>query len=267
MSIFSRLIPLVIAAVFASHTVHADPQLSNLSESEFEDLSKEISGNLMHHSVQGAGTLGSIFGFEVGLVGGQTSSPTFDKVSKDSGGDDIPNLYHVGVLGVLTVPLGFTGEIIILPKTTAGPVTLQMTSAAIKYTMSEELLVLPFNLGLRAFMSSSNLSFTQTDVTIGTATIENKNTVTGFQILASPKLPIAEPYAGIGFLSAKNELSTNGTPIFDPSVTLSQSRDVNLTTTQLLLGVTANLAIVRLGAEYSSAFGNNSITAKLAFGF
>ena len=267
-SVYSNALKLIVLGSFLMSTTSqaAGPNFFNLSEKDFENISKEFSGDLMHHSVQGAATLGSILGFEVGLIAGQTSSPDLSKISKDSGGEDVPNLYHAGLLGVLTVPFGITGELIMLPKTSANDTSLQMTSAALKFTMSEELLVIPFNLALRGFMSSSKVSFTQTDAT-GTATVENDNKVTGLQLLVSPKLPVFEPYAGVGMVNAKNTLSTTGTLLFDPTYTASQSQDSTLSSTQILLGVTANLLFFRLGAEYSSAFGNNSTTVKLAVGF
>lgn len=265
-SFYSQLIGLLAAALIPAFSQAATPEFSNLSEKDFENAAKEISGDLMHHSVQGAATLGSIFGFEVGLVGGTTSSPDIDKISKDRGGTSISNLYHGGILGVLTVPLGFTGELLILPKYSASDISAEMTSFAVKYTMDESLVVLPFNLAFRAFMSGSKLSFKQTG-TLAAGTIENENKATGFQILASPKLPMVEPYVGIGMVSAKNTLSTSGVLLFDPSYTTAQSKDVTVSTTQFILGVTGNLLFVRLGAEYSSAFGNSSYTGKLAFGF
>jgi hypothetical protein len=251
------LLPLTVQAQSAS--------ILNLSNADFTDLSKEFSGNFMHHSVQGAASLGDIFGFEVGLVGGQQASPILDRISKANGGSGVSNLYHAGLLGVLSVPLGFTGEIMMIPKTSSNDIDLQMTSLALKLSLNSELLkVIPFNLALRAFSSSSKVSFTQTIPAVGSASVDSETTVTGFQVLASPSLPIVEPYAGVGFLSGKNSLgSTAGSIFADGSTSKSETNG----STQFLLGVNANLLFFHLGAEYSNAFGTSAYTAKLAFGF
>ncbi len=250
----------------APTVVLAGPAFNSLTEQDFEDVSKEFSANFMHHSVQGAGTLGNIFGFEIGLVGGQQASPKISDVMKRSGGSDFSNLYHAGILGAVLVPLGITGEIMILPKLSSNESDFQSMSAAVKLTMSESLLVIPFNLAVRGFYSSTVFGFKQDNSGTSVA-VENQTKVTGLQLLVSPKLPLIEPYAGIGLVSAKNTLSANGGTLFSPTYTNSQSMEKSLTSTQILLGITANLLLFHIGAEYSNAFGASSYTAKLAFGF
>ena len=223
----------------------------------------------MHHSVQGASSLGKIFGFEFGLIGGQEACPKTNDIIKRSGGTEVSNLYHAGLLGAVSVPFGLTAEAILIPKTSANSADFQMSSLALKWTMNQELLsFIPFNLALRGVYTTSKFSFTQ--VISGTdATVENTNTVTGLQILASPALPLIEPYAGIGFLNATNKLAVTGTSgtIFNSSFTTAQSSENSPKSTQFLLGVNANLLFVRLGLEYSNAFDATAYTAKLAFGF
>lgn len=237
---------------------------SAVTDSEFEDISKEFSGNFMHHSVQGAAPLGDIFGFEVGLVGGQQGSPSIDTLSKRSGGSGLSNLYHAGILGVVSVPLGITGELMVLPRLSTNDAEASMTSLGLKLSLNSHLLqIIPFNLALRGIHTTSKFSFNQT-ISGVTATVEDESVVSGFQVLASPSLPLVEPYAGIGFLSGKNRLGSNIGSVFSDG---SASKEKNLSSTQLLLGVTANLLFFHVGAEYSSAFGANSITGKLAFGF
>lgn len=240
---------------------------TNLTQTDFENISKEMAGNFTHHSVQGAAPLGHIFGFELGLIGGQEGSPKIDDIVKRSGGSGLSNLYHAGLLGVVSVPFGITGEVVVMPKLSSNNADLQMTSLALKLSLNSSLLtVLPFNLALRGIASSAKFSFQQDNG--GTnIKVENETKVSGLQILASPSLPVVEPYAGVGFLSGKNTLSATGGTIFDPSFTASQSSENTVNSTQVILGVTANLLAFHVGAEYSSAFGANSITGKLAFGF
>lgn len=256
-SLLSLLSPSLASAQSAS--------LLNLSNADFSDLSKEFSGNFMHHSVQGASSLGSVFGFEVGLVGGQQGSPTLDRLSKNSGGSGVSNLYHAGLLGVVSVPLGITGEIMMVPKTTMSDADFSMTSLALKLSLNTELLkVIPFNLAVRGLTSTAKFSFNQTIPSIGSASVDDEVKTTGLQILASPSLPIVEPYAGIGYLSSKNTLGSSQGSIFADG---STSKDETNKGTQIILGVTANLLFFHIGAEYSNAFGASAYTGKLAFGF
>lgn len=243
------------------------PALTNLSTSDLESIGREFSSNFSHASVMGAEPLGDIFGFEVSLVAGQNASPEIDKLAKKAGSTGLDKLYHAGILLGVSVPFGITGEIVATPKTTAGDVSFSQTSVAVKWTATKEVLaVLPFNLAIRAFSTNSSLDFNQT-VSGVSSTVENKNKVTGYQFLISPDLPAIEPYLGVGFLSAKNTISTTVGSIFLPSVTAGQSYETSLNSTQTLLGVNAYLMFFSLGLEYAKAFDSDRYTAKLGFYF
>lgn len=243
----------------------ASPSLPTLSDADFEKVSKEFAGNFTHASVLGAATLGDIFGFELGLTAGQTTTPDLDAQVKKNSSDGMPNLYHAGLLFAVSVPLGFTGEVVWVPSTSGGGTTYEERSMALKLTLNQELLaVIPFNLALRVFSSDASLEFKQNTAGID-GTVQNKTTVTGFQILASPALPLFEPYVGIGFLQGKNSLGVSGAGSLYAD--LSSSKEASMSSTQLLAGINANLLFLRLGLEYSKAFDANKYTAKLAFGF
>lgn len=260
---------LFVFSCFIFSAAQAATSFTAVSQSDLDSMMKEFSSNSAHTSVMGAATLGKIFGFELSLVAGQNPSPNTDRVVKaSSSSDSLPNLYHAGLLLAVSVPLGFTGELIYTPKVTASGVDFQGSSAALKYTFNQSLIVLPFNLALRAFVSSSKLNFTQTTPTV-TGNVENKNNVTGLQILVSPSLPVIEPYAGIGYLQAKDSLSFSGTGnLFGSSIPLgTTSLDSATNTTQVLLGVNAHILLLSLGLEYSRAFDADRYTAKLGFVF
>ncbi len=248
---------------------YAGTSFSAVSQSDLETMSKEFSSNSAHTSVMGAATLGKIFGLELALVAGQNPSPNTDKIVKaSSSSDSLPNLYHGGILLAVSVPLGFTGELIYTPKVGSNGVDFQGSSAALKYTLSESLIVIPFNLAFRAFASSSKINFTETTPTI-TGNVENKNTITGLQLLVSPSLPIVEPYLGVGYLQAKDNLNFSGTGnFFGSSFPLgTTSLDASLSTTQIFAGVNVHLLLLSLGLEYSKAFEADRYTAKLGLVF
>ena len=244
----------------------ATTQFTNLSDADFENLSKEMGASVMHHSVLGAAPLGSVFGFELGILAGRSSSPDIDKIVKNSGGSGLSDLYHAGVIGAVSIPFGITGEVLYTPKLSSNDAEYSATSAALKISSKDIIPIIPFNLALRAFSSSATLSFSQTISSV-TTTVEDKINATGIQLLASPNLPVIEPYVGIGTVTAKNDLSYSGTSIFNSSLTSSTSASKSPTSTQFLLGVNANILFFHLGAEYFSAFGTSGYTAKLAFGF
>lgn len=245
----------------------ASTQFTNLSDADLENISKEMGASVMHHSVLGAAPLGNVFGFELGILAGRSSSPDIDKIVKNSGGSGLSDLYHAGVLGAVSIPFGITGEFLYTPKLSSNDVDFSATSAALKISSKDIIPIIPFNLAIRAFSSSATLSFSQTISSV-TTSVEDKITATGFQLLASPNLPFIEPYVGIGTVTAKNDLSYSGSSsIFNSSFTTSNSASKSPTSTQTILGVNANILFFHLGAEYFNAFGTSGYSAKLAFGF
>ncbi len=265
---FSFASTLILTLSLASVT-WAATSFTSLTQDDYDKVTKEFSGNFVHPSVSGADTLGKIFGVETSIVAGQTSSPNIDAIVKRSGASGgLSNLYNGGLLVALSVPLGFTGEIVYFPKTTISDSSFQTTSLGLKWTASESVLILPLNLAFRGIYTSSEFSFNQT-LSGTTATVTNKNTVTGLQVLVSPKLPFVEPYVGIGMLSASNSLGVTGTTgtIFDTTLTTSQSSDNKASSTQLIAGVNAKLLLFSLGAEYSKAFDASRLGVKFGFAF
>ncbi|PIS11369.1 MAG: hypothetical protein COT73_04330 [Bdellovibrio sp. CG10_big_fil_rev_8_21_14_0_10_47_8] len=257
----------LVGFLLSSSLCWAAPSFTSIDQASFDKISKEFSANFMHHSVQGAAPLGNIFGFELGILAGQTATPDTKDIVASSGGSDLDKIYHGGILAAVSVPLGISGELVYFPKTTASGVSLESTSLAAKLSLNTELLkMIPFNLALRAFYTDSKLSFDQ-QVGAVSSTVTDTDKVTGFQLLLSPAMPVIEPYAGLGIVSAKNTLSTTGGSIFSSGLTTGSSFDGSYNSTQLLAGITARLVFVSLGLEYSNAFGASSYTAKLAASF
>ncbi len=254
----------------------AGPGFNNISQDDFDKIIKELSANSSYHSVTGASTLGTIFGFEFGIVGGLTNTPDINSYSKQvDAAADISRLPHASILAAVSVPFGFTGELLLFPEMSVGDVKYQQFGGSVKWTATEAL-VLPFNLAVRAFVTSNKLSFEQTVSNASTGgvpanmTVTQENSQMGLQLLASPSLPFVEPYIGVGTIKATGNLKVSGTAtgtIFDPTFTTSQSAESSPTSTQLLLGVNANLLVAKIGLEYSRAFGTDSYNFKLGFGF
>lgn len=251
-----------------SLAAHAGPSFTSITETDFENITKEMSANFTHNSLMGASKLGTIFGFQVGLVGAQTASPKSDEIAKRTSGSDLANLYNMGLMAAVGIPFGVSAEAVIIPKMTSSDASINATSLGLKINMNELIPVLPINLAFRGIYSTAKFSFSQT-ISSSTASVENSTTVSGLQMLLSPMIPIVEPYVGIGALSGKNELSVTGTTgtVFDSSFTSSQSSSKTVSTVQYLAGVEVNLLVLKLGAEYSQQFGTSRTGIKLSFGF
>lgn len=255
---------------------NAAPAFSNISRQDFDKISKELSANTTLHNVMPASSLGSIFGFEVGLVAGVATTEEIEKLVKEtSPSTEVSMIPHAGLIGALTVPFGITGEVAFVPEITAEGAKYSSYAAAVKWALSDELLpVIPFSLSVRGFLAKSDFKFNQTinNASTGnvptTVNVKYEGSVMGLQLLASPKLPIVEPYLGLGYLSAEGDLSLSGSStatFFD--YTSAQSANTKPTSTQLLVGVNVQLLAIVFGAEYSNAFDTDTFTGKLSFRF
>lgn len=259
---------LAILVTLCSWSAWADPTFTNITDEDFKNITKEMSANFTHNSMMGASKLGTIFGFQVGVLGAQTASPNTNEIVKRNAGSELPNLYNAGLLGVVGVPFGVSFEAVIFPGLKTSGASISSTSMAVKWNINDVIPVLPVNLAVRGIHSSAKFSFQQ-DMSGVLASVDNKTSVSGLQLLLSPMLPIVEPYVGVGYLSGTNELAVSGTgsTIFDPAYTSSQSQKKTVGSTQFLGGVEVNLLLLKIGAEFSQSFGASRYGVKLAFGF
>jgi hypothetical protein len=255
----------------------ATPALPQLTEADFTSVIRDLTANTSMHSVTAPSGLGSIWGFEIGVVGGATSSPNLNRlVSQQSPGTEFKYLPHAGVLGAVTVPFGITVEATFVPKVTASGVDYTSYAAALKWNASEVFPdVLPLNVGIRGFVAGSEISFSQVINNNSTGgqdvngSVKYAGQVTGLQLLASPKyIPVIEPYLGVGYLMGKGKIDVNavgGTTLFQ--FTQAQSAESNPNSSQLLVGIDLRALILGFGLEYSRAFDTDSYTAKLSLKF
>ncbi len=257
---FCRIIMLFL---FPVSVIAADPAFDDINDSDMTEITKGMGANFLHNSIMGASEMGTLFGFQLGLVAAQTSVPKINDIAKENAGAELPNLYNAGLMGAIGVPFGISVEGVFVPSTKIDGLKLQTTSLALKWNINDVVPVLPINVALRGFYSLAEFSFEQT--TPVNTTVKNDTKVSGIQLLISPMFPLIEPYAGIGIVNADNELT--GTGIFDAGYTVGTSASKKESGTQILVGVNANLVLFKLGAEYSRAFSNDRIGVKIAFGF
>src|ERR1043165_9941021 len=73
----------LLCLILVSAQVHAQKiPLTNVSDDDLKKVVGDMSANFLHTSVSGAGTLGHLWGFELGVVAGQTSTPHLNEVVK-----------------------------------------------------------------------------------------------------------------------------------------------------------------------------------------
>lgn len=244
------------------------PQFSSLTQAEADDISKEFSATYVHTAVAPAKALGSVWGFEVGVMGGIAQTPETEKVVKRaSPSTDISYLPHAALLGRVSVPYGVTFELGLLNEITASGVTLKSTSYAIQYT-PEFLSFLPVAVAAKLHGSSAELSFNQAIGSDANGKVSIDTSSIGFDILASANLLIFEPYAGVGFVKTDTDIKTTATgggSIFAFSSTNNfKSKNDGL---RIFAGTELNLFLFNLGLEYGNIMGVNRYTAKLSASF
>jgi hypothetical protein len=256
---------IVTLILLATKAYAATPTFNNLTQAEFNKIMREFSANSSWHSVTPPSSMGNIFGLELGVVAGTTNTPDIDAIVKQTApGTDVKMIPHASLLGVVSIPFGITAEVMMLPKFDISGLTYQQYGGALKWTTG--LMVLPVNLAVRGFMTKSELTFKQTVSSVDT-TITQDGSVSGLQLMVSPKLiPIIEPYAGIGYVSATSKMTAVGSSsIF--GFTSAQSAEFKPTSTQLILGADVRLLLIGFGFEYERSFETESLTAKFSLKF
>lgn len=241
--------------------------LQNLDQGAFKKVIGNFSANFNHTSVSGAESLGTIFGFEVGLVGGVTKSPDLQSIAlqadSSAKADQLP---HGEILGVLTVPAGLTVEAGFLPKVGSSDFQYRTFSAALKWTPTDTLLDWPFNFAIKGHVTSTNFKFNSN--ISGTPTSFNfDDQILGLTALVSKNFAIVEPYVGFGLLRAKGSLDASTTSVFDHNYTLAQTATEKNSCAEIMLGAEVKLIFVKLGFEYARLFDASQYNAKLSFYF
>ncbi len=257
----------ILTAFFlsAGSLAHADnPAFDQLTEAQAKNVIKEFSANFAHTSVSGAGTLGDVFGVEVGLIAGVTKSDEISSLTKQADpGSDFDQMPHGGILAMVSVPLGFTFEGSLIPEIGGEDFKFKNMGLAAKWTVNS-IHELPVLLAVKAHVAKTNLSFKQT-VSAVQAEVDVETTVTGLMFLASKRLTLVEPYLGLGFLSGDGAFDVEGSnQFFQTGASTYSAKESG---TQIVAGVEANLLFLKAGAEYVNNFGASGFNLKVAFSF
>ena len=259
---------LVCLYLFATIALAQNIPLQNLDEGSLKKVTGDFSTNFQHTTVSGASSLGQIFGFELGVVGGKTATPHIAEVvhqaDPNANADSIPD---GAIVGLFSVPFGLTAEVGLVPKVGSQEFKFNSFSMAVKWTPTDVFLDLPLNLALRASLTRSHADFKQTINNVPT-TFDFNDTQSALTVLASKNFAIVEPYLGLGVVTATGDLSANGsTTVFKSTYTGSSQASVRRGGLQGVIGGELKLVVVKLGLEYSRMFDTGRIAGKLSFYF
>ncbi len=265
-----KKLTILLLALGLNSLMAAGPSLDNITADDFDKISEEFSANFVHRPVSPASPLGTVFGFEVGLIAGLTDAPEIANISRRENpteADPFDQIAHAGLYASVSVPFGLTGELILLPETELGDVSISHTSMGLKWTFGNLLGIPVIDMAVRGHFSSSELSYSDTIDSVATS-ISLDNTTYGVNLLVSGNLLLVEPFAGVGIVTRDTELSASGSAqIFDTTYTTAQSQSIDGTSAQVFAGVQANLLIAKVAAQYENVFGTSVTSVKLTFGF
>jgi len=264
---------LLILCLSGNTALASSLQFTNLSSDDFNSLMKDLSAYSSYSSVSGASGRGSIFGFEVGLLGSLTSTPNVNSlVQKVDSTQNIPQLPGAGVLAAVSIPMGLSFELVFLPQTTVSNLNFQQVGGAVQY----KVLDFPVSVSVKAHYTKTQFNFSQVINNASTgnlpvnATVNFDNTLLGGDLMVGKDLIFFEPYAGVGFESASANLGVTGSTtanVFAPAFTAAQTANSTPSSARFLVGVEFKLLLIRLGAEYLSAYGTSRYNLKLSAGF
>ncbi len=255
------------AVLFFSATSNAQIEFLQMSQQDVDLLVQDLSSAFGHTSISPASSLGSIFGVEISGYGGTTTADGLTKLvqAEDSTKSEII-LPHVGVLLAVSVPMGVTFELNSLPSFDADGAAFNANSMGVKWTMTQGLFELPFDLALKVSQSTLDMSVTQT-VTGATGKYEISTKNLGIMLMASKSFVIVEPYVGVGTASLSGDVNFTAAVADSGFSFPGTSADASKSGTQLVAGVQLNLLFFKLGFETGKVLDATRSSFKLGFKF
>jgi hypothetical protein len=246
------------------------PAFINLSQDDYIGIVTDFSSVLDYTSVSPASSLGKIFGFEIGLIGGGAKTPRVNNlVAENDPGATVNELPDAALLGVVTLPLGITGEIEVMPKESIeSSVSDSSIAIAFKWTFSQ-LFDWPLDAAVKVFSKSAEITYSGVVSGVDTS-FDYKDSLTGAQIQVSKSFIVFEPYLTFGFARSKGTMDVAGSgagSVFNSNYSTTQSASEVVTGTDLNVGVNVNLVLLKLGLEVGQAFTNTKAAAKISFYF
>lgn len=276
--ILIKMKKILALALLAPTLLQAEsPALQDIDQSDLDNITREVSANFTHTTVAPAKALGKYLGLELGAFGGATHSPQLGNlVHEVAPKSDLGKIYHGGLLGMLSIPLGFTLEYTTLPVRRLNDIEVKSHSGAIRWTLTHYFDKLPVHLAVKGHFSNSKFSYQQRIQNTSTANIPVDanivfdNEVRGGSAILSAHLFFLEPYVGGGVVqgdsSAFINASLSSATIFAPGMSTlnTQHAKSKVKGSHLFGGLHLDFWFVHMGLEYSRILGTDKVTGKFS---
>jgi hypothetical protein len=246
--------------------------LTNITPAQFEAITQELSSNFYYTTVSGASSLGKVWGFEFGLVGGVSDIPDIHQFvfNADNSTSLKETFYHGNILARVTTPFyGLTAEAAFIPSVAASDAKFSQYGGSILWTITDVFMTdLPVSLGTRVYYKKTNFEYAQTISSVP-STVTLDTSVKGINAVVSKNFGIVEPYAVFGYVKANGDLEVTSSNSTVQSILASgaSTGSSDSSSMQMIGGVDFQLAFFSLGAEAARSFGKNSYTGRLSFRF
>lgn len=241
--------------------------MQNLDVEDYKGVVRNFSANLTHTSVSGAAGLGGLLGFQFGFISGRTWTPEIHKqvqeMDPQATRDYLP---HMKVLGVLTVPLGFTVESSILPKIGTSDFKYNSFSLAVKWAPTDMIPDFPVKVAVKAHAQDS---FVEYDYRVGGMETrhEYRSIVTGATAFLSVEVvDMVEPYIGAGVVTGTGTMTISGSDqVFsDPTFKANREATARVASPQYMIGIEFRMGTINLAFEYANQFNVGTFSGKFA---
>ncbi len=264
----------ILSALIALPTLAAAPALQDIKEEDFNKITKEFAANFVHTTVTPPNSLGALFGFEVGIIGGVTRAKNIETISKSiSSSSNLKYLPHAGIMGQVTIPFGISFEGSFFPEKKFGDVTINSMSMAAKWNLTDSILPIPFiDIATRFHFGSGEVSYATSD-SVSDVPVNSKVSVEsssyGVNASVGANLLLFRPYIGAGYVWTDNTMKVNASSgtIFDTSFTSSKEAKKKHSGSHLFAGGQLSILLLKLGVEYSKVIDVTKYSMKLSLAF
>lgn len=261
-----KLLPILLVGLSLNAFSAATPELEDLSKSDVENVTKEFGANFSHTAVAAPETDG-VWGLEIGLAGGRTSTPRLSDVVDDSGGDggDFRTMYHGGLILRGHFAFDLFAELTMLPKMEISDVDVQNTTMALGWNAGA-FFGLPLDAALGINYANSELSFGQTTQGVNTTVSIETRSFVYWAGVSKEFFGFLTPYAKLGIAKLDGDVkTTNNVSIF--AFTSAAKQNVSDTSGYYAAGANLQFFFFRLGLEASRTFEVTRYTGKLSVAF
>lgn len=248
---------------------------SCFNQSEVDSVFLDLTSAFAPASVIGAGSLGKVFGIELGLVVSASEAPNTERIVQQYDPDlEIPGIPMAGLSGIISLPYGLGAEVTVIPKVDLGDEgSFESLSLGARWTLTDIFPLGILNIALRSSLLTSNANYTYSEdsgnILIGTVTEDAEFDIKTFEIGAvfGLKFRLLEPYAGFSVIESSGGLKVDTTSTTGSANNEDIDESSSAEGVRAYGGLTFKLPLIRLGLEVAHFQDINRASFKLGFKF